>query len=310
MNILIIGATGFIGRELMKELEQSGHRPVAVTRNTWKAREIFGKKTEIVEWDGISPGNLARNFAGIDAIVNLAGESIASGRWTKKRRKEISESRINTGKLIRDAIRISNVKPSVLIQGSAIGYYGIRVEEPAEENHPAGDGFMADLTQDWESSVAIAGKMIRRVVIIRTGLVLGKGGELLDRMVLPFKLNFGTVIGSGNQWMSWIHMNDQVRAIRFLLENEFCSGPYNLTSPNPARMQYFIESIGETLGKPVRLKVPGFFLKIALGKMAKETVLSSQNIYPGKLLKDGFDFEYPELVPALKSLLNNGKSIK
>jgi uncharacterized protein (TIGR01777 family) len=308
MNILIIGATGFIGRELMKELEQNGHLPVAITRNSWKAREIFGEKAEIIEWDGISPGNLARNFAGIDAIVNLAGENIASGRWTKKRKKEITESRIKTGKLLRDAIRISNVKPSVLIQGSAIGFYGPLVEEPAGESSNAGNGFMADLTQDWESSVEAAGKMVPRIVLIRTGLVLGKNGGLLEKMVLPFKYNFGTVIGSGNQWMSWIHIKDQVKAIRFLLENQKSSGPYNLTAPNPVQMKAFIESIGETLGKPVRFKVPGFFLKAALGKMAKDTVLSSQNIYPGKLLKEGFDFEYPQLLPALKNLLINQKS--
>jgi uncharacterized protein (TIGR01777 family) len=308
MRILIIGATGFIGKELIKELAAAGHQPVAVSRNARKAREILGTRDEIVEWDGQSSADLAIHLSGIEAIVNLAGENIASGRWTSKRKKLITESRINTGRLLTEAIRLSPGKPAVLVQGSAIGYYGTPVEIPANENQPAGTGFMAELTRDWESSVAPAGEMIPRIVVIRTGLVLGKNGGLLEKMALPFKFYCGTVIGSGKQWMSWIHIRDEIKAICFLLENRNCSGPYNLTAPEPVRMKAFIASLGKTLGKPRWLKVRGIFLKVALGEMARETVLSSQNIYPGKLLKEGFKFEYPHLADALKNLLTGKKS--
>jgi uncharacterized protein (TIGR01777 family) len=304
MRILIIGATGFIGRELMKELALHGHEPVAVSRNIKKAREILGNRAEIVECDGLSPAVLAGHLAATDAIVNLAGENIASGRWTSQKKKLITESRINTGQVLTEAIRLSLVKPKVLIQGSAIGYYGTPVEIPAGEDQPAGTGFMADLTRAWEASVAPAGNMIPRIILIRTGLVLGKNGGLLEKMALPFKFYCGTVIGSGKQWMSWIHISDEVRAIRFLLENNNCSGPYNLTAPNPVSMRSFIKFIGKTLRKPAWLIVPGIFLRAALGEMAVETVLASQNIYPGKLLNEGFIFEFLHLPGALNDLLN------
>lgn len=309
MKVLIIGATGFIGRELVKELLTNGHQPVGVSRNTRKAKEILGNMAEIVEWDGISAAALAKNLAGIEAIINLAGESIASGRWTARRKKQITESRIITGRLLSEAVGLAPDKPSVLIQGSAIGYYGTPVDAPADECHPAGSGFMAELTRDWESSITPAFKLIPRIVLVRTGLVLGKNGGLLQKMLLPFRFYSGTVIGSGKQWMSWIHISDQVAAIRFLLENPGCSGPYNLTAPNPVQMKKFVHATGKALGKPVWLKIPGIFLKAALGEMAQETILASQNIIPGKLIKAGFEFRYPQLEHALADLLPGKKTM-
>jgi len=303
MRVLIIGATGFIGRELIKELEKAGHSPVAVSRNALKAAKILGSQAEIIEWDGTSAVVLANKIAGFEAIINLAGENIASGRWTCGRKKLITESRVKTGRLLTEAVTLSSEKPTILIQGSAIGYYGTPVNLPADENQPAGQGFIADLTRDWEFSIAPLGQMIPRIVIIRTGLVLGKDGGLLKKMILPFTFYTGTVIGPGTQWMSWIHIRDEVRAIRFLLENSSCSGAYNLAAPDPVTMKAFMSSLGKILKKPVWLKVPGFLLEIALGKMAEETVLASQNIYPGKLLKAGFEFEYPDLTDALENLL-------
>lgn len=303
MRLLIIGASGFIGRELMNELEKAGHSPVAVSRNAEKAAKILGNQAEIIEWDGISAEKLAEKIAGFEAIINLAGENIASGRWTSGRKKLITESRVKTGRLLTEAVMLSSEKPAILIQGSAIGYYGTPVDLPAEENQPAGQGFIAELTRDWESSIAPLDKMIPRIVIIRTGLVLGRDGGLLKKMLLPFTFYSGTVIGSGKQWMSWIHIRDEVRAIRFLLENSSCSGPYNLAAPNPVIMKTFMSSLGKTLRKPLWLRVPGTFLKAILGQMAEETILSSQNIFPGKLLKAGFEFEYTDLTDALENLL-------
>jgi uncharacterized protein len=303
MRILIIGATGFIGRELMKELANAGHQPVAVSRNAGKAREILGSRAEIVEWDGKSPAGLARHIVNAEGIVNLAGKNLASGRWTRRRKKQITESRVGTGKLLAEAIRISASKPRVLVQASAIGYYGTPIDKPVAEDQPAGTGFLAELTRDWESSVNDAGLYVSRIVIIRSGLILGNDEGLLKKMLLPFHFYSGAVIGSGTQWMSWIHILDEVRAIRFLIENEKSTGPYNFSAPEPVSMKSFINAISETLGKPAWLRVPGIFLEAALGEMARETVLASQNIYPHKLLKEGYKFEYTHLTDALIDLL-------
>jgi uncharacterized protein (TIGR01777 family) len=304
MRILIIGATGFIGRELMKELARAGHQPVAVSRNVSKAGEVLGNGLVVIEWDGISPAKLAKSLTGIDAIINLAGENISAKKWTNRRKVLLSQSRLKTGRILTEAVAMSPSKPSVLIQASAIGFYGTPVEGQADESQSAGTGFLSELTKDWESSVAPASGMIPRIIIIRSGLVLGKNGGILEKMLLPFRLCSGSILGSGRQWMSWIHISDEVRAIRFLIENPASSGPYNLTAPNPVRMKEFMAALGESLGKPVWLKVPALFLKIALGEMAGQTILSSQNIYPGKLLNEGFNFEFLELGPALRNLLN------
>jgi len=191
----------------------------------------------------------------------------------------------------------------VLLQASAIGFYGTPVEKPAAEDQLAGTGFLAGLTREWESSVNDAGLFVPRIIIIRTGLVLGKNEGLLEKMLLPFRFYSGTILGSGKQWMSWIHIQDEVRAIRFLLENRDSSGPYNLTSPEPVSMKFFINSVGKILGKPTWMHIPGILLVAVLGEMARETVLSSQNIYPAKLLKEGFKFEYIHLQDALMNLL-------
>jgi len=303
MRILIIGATGFIGKELVKELSATGHQPLGVSRYAIKAGGILGDLCEIVEWDGKSAESLVMKMDRIDGIVNLAGENIASGRWTEKRKKILTESRVKISKLVSEAIRLADIKPSVLIQGSATGIYGTPVNSPADENHPVGNGFLADLTRQWEMAMTPAGEDFPKVVVIRTGLVLGKNAGLLKKMLLPFKYHSGIIIGSGKQWLSWIHISDQVRAIRFLLENKNSSGPYNLTAPHPVQMKTFVQTLSKVLGKPVWLKIPGAFLKLSLGKMAEETVLSSQNIIPAKLTIEGFSFSHSDLDTALIDLL-------
>lgn len=308
MRILIIGATGFIGRELMKELANAGHQPVAVTRDAGRAGKVLEKSAEIVEWEGHSPAILAEYISQADAIVNLAGKNLASGRWTSRRKKQILDSRVRTGLLLTEAIRLSGSKPGVLIQASAMGFYGTPVESLADEGHPAGKGFLAGLAHDWEDSIRDAGNFVPRIIMIRSGLVLAKKEGLMKKLLLPFRFYSGAVIGSGRQWMSWIHIQDEVRAIRFLIENEKCAGPYNLTAPEPVSMKFLVSSIGKTIRKPAWLRVPAIFLKAALGEMARETVLSSQNIYPAKLLKEGFKFKYPHLPDALRNLLIEGRS--
>ena len=304
MRILIIGATGFIGRELVKELISGGHQPVAVSRNAVKAGEILGSQVETLIWSGQSAADLANILPGFEAVINLAGENLASGRWTDNRKRLITESRLKTGNLVAEAIKLSSARPSVLIQGSAIGIYGTTVDSVADETCNFGTGFIANLTRDWEASVKPAEKLLRRVIWIRTGLVLGKNGGLLKKMTLPFKYYSGTIIGTGRQWMSWIHLIDQVRAIVFLLENKHSAGPYNLTAPGPVMMKDFIKKISEITGKPAWLRVPGWTIKTVLGDMADETILASQNIYPARLLEEGFRFEFAKIEPALRNLLN------
>jgi uncharacterized protein (TIGR01777 family) len=304
MRITIIGATGFIGRELYKELLDSGHRPVAITRDDAHARKILGNRAEIMIWDGKSVAMLADAIKGSDAIINLSGKNLSSGRWTAKRKKQISESRVKTGQLLCEAIVALDDKPTVLIQASACGLYGINVPMPADESFPAGKGFLADLIIGWEDSVRPAAKVIERVVWMRNGLVLGKGGSLMVSMLLPFRLIYsGAVIGPGTQQMSWIHMNDLIAAIKFFLENKNTSGPYNIASPAPVLMKDFIKIIGSVIGRPVWFKVPSWVLMLVFGHMAKETILASQNIYPAKLLKQGFRFKYTSLNETMENIL-------
>jgi uncharacterized protein len=304
MRVLIIGATGFIGKELVIELRENGHQPVAVSRNSAKAAEILGKGTEILEWKGMSANDLAQKLNGFEAIVNLAGENLAAGRWTEHRKKLLTDSRINTGQLLAGAIRLSSSRPSVLLQGSAIGIYGTQVNQVADETSPPGTGFIASLTAEWESSVISLNDIVPRIILIRTGLVLGKNGGLLERILLPFRFYSGAILGPGSQMMSWIHLKDEVRAIRFLIENTQCSGPYNLAAPSPVTMKSFVKALAKITSKPAWLKVPSWALKAALGQMAEETILASQVIYPGRLLQEGFRFEYDQLEPALINLLS------
>jgi len=305
MHVFIIGATGFIGRELIRELLAEGHLPVAVSRNPGKAKELFGEKIPVLKWDGNSSQDLAGQLEGIDAIVNLAGESIAGGIWTEKRKKLIRESRIRTGRILSEAIELSSQRISVFVQGSATGFYGADVNAVTDETAPTGKGFLAELSKEWEQSVNQASKLAGRMIFVRTGLVLGKNGGLLEKMLLPFKFYSGTVLGSGRQWMPWIHILDEVRAIRFLLENDRCEGPYNLTAPMPVIMKDFIGAMAKVTGKPSWMNVPGWVLKAALGEMAGETILASQNVYPGKLLQEGFRFEFEKLDNALIDLLKD-----
>lgn len=303
MRVAIIGATGFIGKSLVKELLDHGHIPVAVSRDAVKARKILGNKVEIFSWNGISPEDLVPVMEVSDAMINLAGKSLASGRWTKRNKKQIIDSRIRTGNLLTEAIGMATNKPALLIQASAIGFYGTLQELPADESFPAGTGFGADLTNRWEISIKPVQEMIPRVAWLRTGLVLGRNGGLLQRIMLPFRFYAGTIIGPGDQWMSWIHINDHVRAIRFILENEKASGPYNLSGIQPVRMKEMIQTIGKITGRPVWVKVPAWALQIIFGEMANETILTSLNIYPEKLLRQGFRFKYTNLEPALENLL-------
>ena len=305
MNILIIGATGLIGRSLVTELKTAGHKVVASSRNAKKAREMLGTETEIRHWDGRSSRGLSDNLTGIDGIVNLAGENIAGGYWTNKRKKKITESRIVTGRMITEAILQSKNKPVFLIQASGIGYYGTLITTPADENREAGSGFIASLVAKWEGSVSMLHGAGMRVVYLRTGIVLAKNGGMLQKMLLPFRFFAGTILGSGKQMISWIALKDFVKVILHLINNETAQGPYNLVAPQVVSMKDFTLAIGKTLKKPVWVKIPASFLKIFMGQMAIETILASQVILPTKLLQEGFSFQFKNLDQALHDIFNN-----
>lgn len=304
MKILIIGGSGFIGRHLANSLFENQHEVTITSRTPSKARKLLGKKYSYAQWDGITPGQLIPHLENSDAVVNLAGENIGKlKRWTKSWKNTLLDSRIVPGKALATAILEANNKPDALIQSSAIGYYGTKADSLAGEEREAGEGFLARLTYLWEESVAPLKASSTRIAYIRTGIVLDKDSPLLSRLRLPLMLGLGVVPGNGRQWISWIHMRDHINAICFLIENPRASGPFNLTSPEPVSMGQMIKVMGRILKRPLRIKIPGGMIRLALGEMARETILASQDALPEALLDAGFSFEYANIDKALTDIL-------
>ena len=220
----------------------------------------------------------------------------------------MTSSRIETGRILTEAILQMTVKPSFLLQGSATGFYGPQSFGPVDEKRGSGSGFLAELVQQWESSVSLLAEAGLRVVYLRSGVVLDPRGGMLERLLKPFDFYAGTILGNGKQLISWIHLQDEVNAIAFLVENPSSSGPYNLTSPAPATMKEMVKEIARITRKPAFLNAPAFLLQAFLGQMAKETILASQQVLPSRLLAEGYRFNYDELGSALQDLLR--KSVK
>jgi hypothetical protein len=240
--------------------------------------------------------------SGALGIINLAGENIASGRWTKKRRRAILESRLRAGEAVAEAVERVSIKPGVVVQASAIGFYGPRREGLLDETADRGEGFLADVVEIWERSTRSVEDFGVRRVVIRSGLVLGRGGGVFPRILRPFRFFAGGPLGSRRRGFSWIHLKDEIRGIGFLLENADTAGAFNLTAPQPVNQGEFVRHLGKALGRPSWLPVPGFALKAAFGAMAGETLLSDQSVIPSRLLAAGFRFDFPELQPALRDL--------
>jgi len=305
MKAAVTGATGFIGRALCKELVKHS-KVVALTRSKRKAKAIFGDSVEIVEWNGRDGGEWEGCIDGCDAIVNLAGANVASGRWSQKRKEDILQSRLNTVSALKDAIDKVNKKPKVFVQASAIGFYKSQSEEMLDENSEGGEGFLAKVCQDVEKASGEIESSGIRLVIIRTGVVLGSGGGALPQMIQPFKFYAGGYLGSGTQWMSWISLEDEIAAIQYLLEHNQLNGVFNLTSPKPVKNRVFFKTLGSILGRPCWLPVPEIVLKIFFGEMADELFFSSQRVYPKRLIDEGFEFKYPDLKNALNTIVKKG----
>lgn len=302
MRVVITGGTGFIGRQLTQSLTASGHTVVVLTRSP--SGRPATDSVRYAKWDGRSGSAWAQHLDGADAVVNLAGENIADGLWTKDRRQRILESRLLAGQACLEALHQVRRLPTVFVQASAVGYYGDRDDIILGEEAPPGTGFLAEVAERWEASTAPVETMGVRRVIIRTAVVLGRQGGAFPRMLPPFRWYLGGPLGSGQQWFPWIHVQDEVGAIRWLMECPGLSGPFNLVAPGIVTQSTWAEALGFSLGRPARLRVPVWFLRLALGAMAKELFLASARVVPGRLLESGYVFRFPSLSDALADLLH------
>jgi uncharacterized protein len=302
MRIVITGGSGLIGSAVAREMGGAGHEVVVLTRDKSRVKDLPAN-TRAVQWDGRTGEGWAPLLDSDTAIVHLAGESIAAGRWTESRKRRIRASRVESGVAVLAAIRQAKEKPKTLLQGSAVGIYGPCGDEVVTEGHPPGTGFLADVCVDWEASTAEAESLGVRRAVLRTGVVLSGDGGALPKMSLPFRLGVGGPLGGGRQWLPWIHLADEVGAIRFLLEREEARGPFNLTAPQPLTNRGFSRALGKALHRPSLAPAPGFALRLVLGEMAA-MLLEGQRAVPQRLFEMGYAFRFPEALQALRNLFD------
>jgi uncharacterized protein (TIGR01777 family) len=300
MRVIVTGGTGLIGRSLAEQMAGEGHEVIVLSRNPEGAKG-FSEGVRVVGWDARTPQGWSDWVEGADAIVNLAGAGLADWLWTKSRKQTLLDSRVWAGQAVAEAVAMANQKPGVVIQSSAVGYYGPRGDEAIEESEQPGSDFLADLCQQWEESTRPVEDHGVRRAIIRTGLVLSRKGGVLPRLLLPIRLFVGGRLGSGKQYYSWIHLDDELRAIRFLIENASARGPFNLAAPASLPNQAFIETVSRALGRPAWLPLPEFALRLLVGDMAT-VLVDGQRVVPAKLTEAGFEFKYPVLEQAMETL--------
>ena len=301
MRVIITGGKGLIGRALAGELVAAGHQVVILSRRAEQARRL-PSSVEVVGWDARTAHGWGHLADGAGGIVNLAGENIGQGRWTADRKRRIRESRLNAGQAVVEAVVGAAGRPQVVVQASGIGYYGPTGEEEITEEALRGGDLLGRLAVEWERSTQPVGRLGVRHVVIRTGVVLSAEGGALPRLMLPFRFFLGGPMGRGRQWGSWIHIVDEIRAIRSVLENEAASGPYNLAAPNPLTNGQFARVLGRVMGRPAWLPTPALPLRLLLGEMSA-VLLTGQRAVPRRLLEAGFSFRFPNLEGALQDLL-------
>lgn len=296
MRSLVTGATGFVGKHLVRKLDQVS----VIGRDKRRLHTLFhGKKA--YQWDQDSPLDPSA-FKDVDTVFHLAGESVFKGRWNKEKKQRILRSRVDGTRRIVETFADLEKPPATLICASAIGFYGNQGDTLLSESSLPGDDFLAEVCAAWESEAAKAEKLGIRVVQIRTGVVLGKDGGALPQMLLPFRLGAGGRIGSGKQYMSWIHIDDLVGIMLFAASNKTIKGPVNAVSPNPVTNSAFTHTLASTLHRPAFFNVPGCVLKMTLGEFA-EVLLGSQRVMPEKITQAGYYFTHPELAAALQNLI-------
>lgn len=295
MRVLVSGSHGLIGSALVPALRHAGHEVVALVRGPAEGDQI--------RWDP-AEGQLGASLSGIDAAVHLAGEGLAEKRWTPAQKRRIVDSRVKSTQLLAQRLAEADPTPSVMVSGSAIGLYGNRGDTLVDEDSDAGSGFLARLCQDWEAAAAPAEAAGIRVVAIRTGIVMSPAGGALKKLLPLFKLGLGGKFGSGQQYQSWISIDDEVGAIMHALSTATLSGPVNLTAPHPVTNAEFTRKLGSVLHRPSVVPVPGLALSLVLGhELAEEMLLGGQRVRPKRLEQSGYLFEYPELESALRQLL-------
>lgn len=304
-KILVTGATGFIGKEIVKHLCGKGAYIKILTGDVKKAKSLFGRNC-IVEfyyrYDYEDPDSLKNLLEDTYAVINLAGENVGNKRWTKKYKEKIYSSRIDTANLLTDAIKLCTKKPECFISMSGVGIYGFRGEEIVTEDSGFGNDFLAKLCIDWEQAALKSADNNLRVILLRTGIVLSGREGPLKELLSPFKFYSGAYLGSGKQYISWIHIEDLINIFSFILENTACYGAVNAVSPEPVTNKQFSSEIGKIKKTLLLLPVPSFMVRIIVGEFAK-SLLTGQRVIPEKLLNDGFRFNYPDISSALINLI-------
>lgn len=307
MRIIITGGTGLIGSALAEELDKYGHEVIALSRNPQKPN-MLPKSVQVEKWDGRTSQGWGHLVEDAEAIVNLAGENISGegmfpSRWTEERKRRILQSRVDSGRAVVEAVQAANKKPATLIQASAIGYYPAHENKRYTEDDLPGSDFQAEVLKQYEASTQAVEALGVRRVIIRSGVVLSNNGGAFIPQVLPFKMLVGGPLGNGKQGYSWIHIDDEVAAIRFLIENKEASGPFNVTSPNPVSNGEFGKVIGKVMKRPSFIPVPAFALKLVFGEVSN-ILLDGRFVLPKRLQELGFIFRFPNAESAVADLLS------
>jgi uncharacterized protein (TIGR01777 family) len=306
MRIIIAGGSGLIGRELTTTLSTDGDEVIILSR---KPELIKGlpPRVRAVQWDGKTVKEWGKYIDNCDAVVNLTGENLSGegllpSRWTNERKIRLLQSRVNSGEVLTKAIQLADAKPSLFLQASGVGFYGTQQEKPLTEEDPSGNDFLANLCIEWEASSQPVESMGVRRVVVRNGVVLSVKGVALRLLLLPYKLWVGGTLGDGRQVYSWIHMSDEVNAIRFLIRNEHAKGTYNLSAPNPVTNDEFGRNISKVMKRPHYLPIPSFAIRLVLGEVSM-MVLQGQRVLPQRLLMEGYVFKFPILEEAIIDLL-------
>jgi uncharacterized protein (TIGR01777 family) len=296
MKVAVTGSSGLIGSALVPFLTAGGHEVRRLVRRAPRGKDE-------IRWDPTKDEIDAAALEGVDAVVNLSGESVAGGRWTDARKARIRDSRIESTRTLARALASLKRKPKVLLSASAIGYYGDQREEWVTESSPPADDFLARLAVDWETAAAPAAEAGIRVAHPRIGVVLSPAGGALGKLLPPFRLGLGGVVGPGRQYMSWVALDDVLGALHHALVDDGVSGPFNLVAPEPVTNREFTKTLGRVLGRPTVAAVPAFALKAVLGQMAEATVLASTRVHPACLLSGGYRFRCPDLEGTLRHML-------